>query len=262
MKIVTCVRHVPSSAVTPRISGTKTQIEEDGLAYEVNEPDLYAIEEALYQRSVHGGSVTSVTVGPARAKEALHVAYAKGVDHCIHLVDENYRGTHPALNVRAIGQIVDKLDCDLILAGIQADDDLQGQFGIALAEALALPVVTAVTEIRAKPSEKTVTVVRELGAGYKQELDVDLPCVLTIQFGIRPLRYTPVMAIVRARSRKIESIDSGAVAMSPDELRANHPLRVVELSYPEDSGRCELIDGPAPEMARRLVHKLLEAGVV
>ena len=262
MKIITCVKHVPTSAVTPRIAVTKIGIEEEGLSYEVNEPDLYAIEEALYQRSQHGGSVTSVTVGPARAKEALHVAYAKGVDQCIHVVDENSRGTHPALNVRAIASIAKKLDCDLILAGIQADDDLQGQFGIALAEALALPVVTAVTEIRANSSARMVTVVRELGAGYKQELEVDLPCVLTIQFGIRPLRYTPVMAIVRARSRKIESIDLGALGSSPEELRMANPVRVVELCYPEDSGRCELIDGPAPEMARSLVHKLVEAGVV
>ena len=260
MKIVTCLKHVPSSAVTPRIAGNRTGIEEEGLSYEVNEPDLYAIEEALYQRSVHGGSVTGITVGPARAKEALHVAYAKGVDQCIHCVDDKHRGTHPARNVRSIGQIVKKLDCDLILAGIQADDDLQGQFGIALAEFLALPAVTAVTEIRANPAQKTLTVVRELGAGFKEELEVDLPCVLTIQFGIRPLRYTPVMAIVRARSRKIESID--ALALSPGEQRSGNPVRVVELSYPKDSGRCELIDGAAPDMARKLVHKLVEAGVV
>lgn len=260
MNIVTCVKHVPSSAVTPRIAGNGIQIEEEGLSYEVNEPDLYAIEEALYQRSVHAGKVTSLTVGPARAKEALHVAYAKGVDHCIHLLDENFRGTHPELNVRATARVVKKLDCDLVLAGIQADDDLQGQFGIALAEALQIPVVTAVTEIRAKPSEKLVTVVRELGAGFKEELEVDLPCVLTIQFGIRPLRYTPVMALVRARSRKIEAIDAGALGISPEELRTN--LRLLELSYPRDSGRCEFIDGAAAEMARKAVAKLVEAGVV
>jgi electron transfer flavoprotein beta subunit len=261
VKIVTCVKHVPSSAVTPRIAPSGVWIEEHGLAYEVNEPDLYAIEEALHQRSVHGGSVTSVIVGPARAKEALHVAYAKGVDHCIHCIDESHRGTHPARNVRALARLVKELQPDLVFAGIQADDDLQGRFGIAVAEALQLPVVTAVTGIDAKPPEKTARVVRELGGGYKEELEVDLPCVLTIQFGIRPLRYTPVMAVVRARARKIESLDASAPGLSLDELPAD-AVRVVELLHPADSGRCELIEGSTPERARRLVQKLIDAGVV
>ena len=262
MKIVTFVKHVPSSAVTPRIADSKDRIEEEGLSYEVNEPDLYAIEEALYQRSVHQGSVIAVTVGPARAKEALHLAYAKGVDHAIHVIDEAFRGTNPLITVRAAGEVVKKLGPDMVFAGIQADDDLQGQFGVALAEVLGLPVITAVTEIRVNPLEKAATVTRELGAGFKEEIEVDLPCLLTVQFGIRPVRYTPVMSIVRARSRKIESVGVNALGILPDELRAGGQLRLVELSYPEDSGRCEVIDGSPEEAARKLVHKLVAGGII
>jgi electron transfer flavoprotein beta subunit len=262
VKILTCVKHVPTSAVTPRISGAGTGIEEEGLSYEVNEPDLYAIEEALYQRSIHGGSVTAVTVGPARAKEAIHVAYAKGVDQGIHVVDEVFRGTHSALSIRAVAELMKKSGFDLIFTGIQADDDLLAQFGILLAEELQLPVITAVTEVRAMPSERTVTVIRELGGGYKEELVVSLPCVLTIQFGIRPVRYTPIMAIVKARAKKIESIDASTLGLSMDALRSRSTVRVVELSYPKDSGNCEFLDGPVPDMVNKLVDRLAKAGVM
>ncbi len=262
MRIVTCVKQVPSSALTPRIAPSGDRIEEDGLSYEVNEADLYAIEEALHQRSVHGGSVTAVTVGPGRAKEALHFAYAKGVDHAVHVEEETFRGANPFFNVRAAAGIAGKLGYDMIFAGIQADDDLQGQFGIALAETLGIPVITVVTEIRANPKDGVATVVRELGAGFKAEIEVDLPCVLTIQFGIRPLRYTPVMSVVRARSRKIETVRADALGIPPGEFRAGAQVRVVELSYPEDGGRCEVIDGAPQESARKLVRKLVEAGVV
>lgn len=262
MKIVTFVKHVPSSAVTPRISDSKDCIEEVGLSYEVNEPDLYAIEEALEQRSVHQGTVTSIVVGPARAKEALHLAYAKGVDHAIHVIDEDFRGTNPSISVRAAAEVVRKLGPDMIFAGIQADDDLQGQFGVALAESLGLPVITAVTEIRVNPKEKVATVTRELGAGYKEEIEVDLPCLFTIQFGIRALRYTSVMSIVRSRARKLESVDIKALGIPPDELRPCSQLRVVELFYPENSGRCERIVGSPEEAARKLVQNLVTAGVI
>ena len=262
MNIVTFVKHVPSSAVTPRISDSKDRIEEEGLSYEVNEPDLYAIEEALEQRSVHHGTVTSIVVGPARAKEALHLAYAKGVDHAIHVIDEDFRGTNSSITVRAAAELVRKLGPDMIFAGIQADDDLQGQFGVALAEALGLPAITAVTEIRVSPREKVATVIRELGAGFKEEIEVDLPCVFTIQFGIRALRYTSVMSIVRSRARKLESLGIKALGIAPDEFRPGSQLRVVELFYPEKSGKCEQIDGSPEEAARKLVQNLVTAGVI
>lgn len=262
MKIVTFVKHVPSSAVTPRISASRDRIEEEGISYEVNEPDLYAIEEALGQRSAHQGTVTSIVVGPARAKEALHLAYAKGVDHAIHVIDEDFRGTNSSLAVSAGAEVVRRLGPDMIFTGIQADDDLQGQFGVALAEALGLPVITAVTEIRVSSVAKVATATRELGAGFKEEIEVDLPCVFTIQFGIRALRYTSVMSIVRARTRKLESVDIKSLRIPVDEFRSGDQLRVVELFYPENSGKCERIDGSPEEAARKLVKNLVSAGVI
>lgn len=261
MKIVTFIKHVPASAVVPRIAESGIQIEQDGIACEVNETDLYALEEALYQRSVHQGQVTAVTIGSGRAKDALYLAYAKGVDHAVHVIDEAFRGTNPLFSVRAGAETAKKIQPDIIFTGVQAEDDLQGQFGVALAEALSLPVMTAVSEVRADPNKGIVTVIRELGAGFKEEIEVDLPCVLTVQFGIRPIRYTPVMAIVKARSRTIETIAADALSCGEKES-APAGIRVAQLAYPPNTSNCEFIPGSAHEAAVSLVNRLVDRGVV
>lgn len=261
MKIATFAKHVPISAVTPKIAPSLNHIEDANLAHEVNETDLYAIEEAVHQRSLHQGSVVAITIGGPRAKEALHVAYARGVDQAVHVLDETYRGGNAVLSTAAAAAVVKDMNCDAIFVGIQADDDLQGRFGIALAESLGLPVVTAVTEITLDPQNKRAMVVRELGAGLKEELEVDLPCVFTIQFGIRPVRYLPVMAVVKARAKKIDTLPIDSLNLSTDSQSATQ-LRVLELSVPVSRGQCEMIDAPAPDAMKQLVATLVQRGVI
>lgn len=263
MKILTFVKHVPTSAVMPRIAASHDRIESEGLSYEVNEVDLYAIEEALFQKSLFSGaSVAAVTIGPGRAKEALHVVLAKGVDQAIHVVDNTFQGNHSPVNVFAAAQVARQFAPDLIFCGIQAEDDLQGQFGTALAKAIGFPVVTAVTGVAVNGGGTVATVMRELGAGYKEEVEVDLPCILTIQFGIRPLRYTPIMSIVRMRTRPIETIQLEEASLPPDVLRANQQSRTVELRYLEDRSKCQMINGAPDQAADQLMRALANAGAL
>lgn len=261
MKIATFAKHVPISAVTPKIAPSLNHIEDTNLAHEVNETDLYAIEEAVHQRSLHQGSVVAITIGGARAKEALHVAYARGVDQAVHVLDEKHRGGNAVLSTAAAAAVVKDMNCDAIFVGIQADDDLQGKFGIALAESLGLPVVTAVTEITLEPQHKRAKVIRELGAGFKEELEVDLPCVFTIQFGIRPVRYLPVMAVVKARSKRIDTLPIDSLNLAAD-AQSTAQLRVLELSLPASRGHCEMIDAPPPDAMKQLVATLVQRGVI
>ncbi len=262
MKILTFVKHVPTSAVTPRIADTGDRIEDDGLQFEANEADIYAIEEALHQKSVHGGEVVSVTIGPDRAKEALHLALAKGVDDVRHVLDPRFQGNNPVLNRMSAAAVVETIAPDLVLCGVQAEDDLQGEFGITLGHALDIPVITAVTEIDIHTSQKTATVVREIGGGYKEEIEVDLPAILTIQYGIRPLRYTPIMSIVKMRKRPIEAVAPESLGIPPNSGSDGSGMRVVEFSYPEAGGKCELIDGTPDHAADRIIKHLAEMGVL
>ena len=261
MKILTFVKHVPTSAATPRIAEAGDRIEESGLQYEANEADIYAIEEAVHQKGeAGGGEIIAATIGPDRAKEALHLAYAKGVDKVIHVMDPVSGGNDAGVNRSAAEAVANKVGPDLILCGVQAEDDLQGEFGISLGPALEIPVITAVTEINLDTDQKTATVVREIGAGFKEEIEVDLPCVLTIQYGIRQLRYTPIMQLVRMRKKPIETLDLADLGVAATGTRGG--MRVVRLAYPEAGGHCQVLDGAPGEATDKLVRQLAEIGVL
>ena len=64
MEILVCIKRVPDTSENEiQISGAGTDIERDDLVYSVNEPDNYAVEEALQIVARTGGNVTVVTVG-------------------------------------------------------------------------------------------------------------------------------------------------------------------------------------------------------
>ncbi len=260
MRILTFVKSVPTAAATPRVGETGDRIDDADLAHQVNEPDLYAIEEGVHQAGLLGGEVAVATIGPARARDALHVALAKGAKAVVHVADEADKGANPAANLAAAAYLFDKMTPDLVLCGVQAEDDMQGHFGARLAERLGLPLASAVTAIAIDAARREATVVRELGAGYREELSLALPCVLSIQFGIRPLRYTSIMSIVKMKRHPVETIDIGAIAAA---AAGGVPRpRAIALAVPESRSRCEMLTGSPDEAARQLLKRLLDRGAL
>lgn len=255
LRTAVCVKHVAVAA--PIVADDGTAVVAEGGRFEANEADLGAIEEALAQRTLHGGSVTAVTVGPARAREALAAAGAAGVDDGMHVVGES---TDHDRIAQALAGVIGNGGYDLVLAGIQASDDLLGLTGILLAERLGIPAATAVVGLDVDAAANSVVVTRELANGYRQILKASLPCLLTVQLGIRRLRYLPVMALLKARRRPFTELDLGSLApVSTDPGRIPEP-RLLELLAPPNGSHCEILTGPpsatADDLASRLAPKL------
>ena len=253
VRILVCVKQVPVSSSVLTISESGTTINTEGLVYEPNENDLYAVEEAVYQKSLHGGQVTAITVGPPSAKNVLYSVYARGADRAIHIIDEKFEGNNQLFNLAAISDAAksDVPGFDLILTGVRADDDLMGQFGVSLSEALGIPMITSISRHDISPHEKTATVQREIGNGYRQEIEVDLPCVLSIQFGIRPLQYTSINQLIKAKMRRIQSLNFESVAgHSEDDVFST------TLSAPQSSDECQMITGTPAEVAAKLTASM------
>ena len=102
MKILVCIKQVPQKDAPLKLNESSTWIRED-VSYEVNEPDAYALEEALRQKEKHGGEVVVITAGPARAQTVLREALAKGADRAIHLEDDRFATLDAANVARAPG---------------------------------------------------------------------------------------------------------------------------------------------------------------
>src|SRR5712664_436120 len=147
MKIVVSIKQVPARDSQLRIQAGGRWIEESGLSFEINEPDAYALEEALQLKEKHGGEVIALCAGPARAAQTIREALAKGADRAIHIEEENARALDPLGLARLMAKAIEPEKPDLILTGLQSDDLGYGQTGVILAELLGLPHATLIMQV-------------------------------------------------------------------------------------------------------------------
>jgi electron transfer flavoprotein beta subunit len=249
MKILAAIKRVPvrDSHLHPDSSGR--WIEESDLSFEINEPDAYALEEALQLKEKHGGEVVVLCGGPARSQQAIREALAKGADRAIHIEEENLAALD-ALGVAKLLAAAAKTESpDLILTGLQSDDMGYGQTGVVMAELLGLPHSTIIMSVEAEGSE--IRVKRELEDGWFQYIRMPLPAVLTIQSGINKLRYATLMGIKKARTKEIKRLIAG-------ELGGLSPAAAVieRVDAPRKTKQTQIFEGDPKTAAAQLVEKL------
>src|SRR5678816_4198454 len=102
MKIAVCIKQVPTREWQPRLNDAKTWIREQDVSYEMNEPDAYALEEALRLREKQGGEVVVCSAGPARVQTVLREALARGADRAIHVESDALAAADAAAIAAAI----------------------------------------------------------------------------------------------------------------------------------------------------------------
>ena len=249
MKILVCMKQVPQKDAPLKLNESGTWIRED-VSYEVNEPDAYALEEALRQKEKHGGEVVVITSGPARAQQVLREALAKGADRAIHLEGDAFVGLDALNTAKAFATTIKDDYFDLIFTGLQSDDYGFAQTGVILAELLGWPHATIIMQI--EKNDAGIRVKRELEAGFFQFVDMPLPAVLTIQSGINKLRYATLIGIKQAKNKPLKKV-------AFEELKAavGENLQKIERLYiPQKTKKTEVIEGPPSEVAKRLADKL------
>lgn len=249
MKILVCMKQVPQKDAPLKLNESGTWIRED-VSYEVNEPDAYALEEALRQKEKHGGEVVVITAGPTRASQVLREALAKGADRAIHLEDQKFVNMDAYNIARAFAAAVKDEQFDLIFTGLQSDDFGTAQTGVILAELMGWPHATIIMQI--EKSDSGIRVKRELEAGYFQYVNMPLPAVLTIQSGINKLRYATLIGIKQAKNKPLRKVTWEEIASG-----LGNNLQTIERLYiPEKTKKTEFIEGPPAEVAKKLVEKL------
>ena len=249
MKILVSMKQVPQKDAPLKLNEAGTWIRED-VSYEVNEPDAYALEEALRQREKHGGEVVVITAGPGRAQQVLREALAKGADRAIHLEDDAFVGLDAFNTARAFAAAIKEEPFDLIFTGLQSDDYGFAQTGVILAELLGWPHATIIMQI--EKSESGIKVKRELEAGFFQYVEMPLPAVLTIQSGINKLRYATLIGIKQAKNKPLRKVSLAEVqqALGPN-------MQKIERMYiPQKTKKTEYLEGPPAEVAKKLTEKL------
>ena len=250
MKIAVCIKQVPTREWQPRLNDARTWIREQDVSYEMNEPDAYALEEALRLREKHGGEVVVCSAGPARVQQVIREALARGADRALHVDDDRLAAADAFVTADALASAMAEERFDLVLTGLQSDDLGQAQMGVVLAERLGIPHSTIIMDVQADPAAGTLRVKRELEGGWFQWIAMPLPALLTIQSGINQLRYATLKGIMAAKKKEIRKV------ALPDGLQPAQ--QIVALAVPARSKQTHMIQGSAPEAARELVTRLRE----
>src|SRR5579862_7068604 len=204
MKIIVAIKQVPVRDSQLRPDGAGKWIQEGDLSFEINEPDAYALEEALQLKEKHGGEVVALCAGPARASQTIREALAKGADRAIHIEDEKLASFDTLGVAKLLAKAAEAEKPDLILTGLQSDDLGYGQTGVVLAEILGLPHGTIIMQV--EKTDGGIRVKRELEDGWFQHVEMPVPAVLTIQSGINKLRYATLMGIKKAKNKEIKKL--------------------------------------------------------
>lgn len=250
MKTVVLMKQVGNKDAVLRINKEGTWIEEGDLSYEVNESDGYALEEALRLKEKHSGEVIVCSMGPPRVKSVIKDALARGADRAIHVIGDDLARLTPFAGAKVLSEVIRGEQPDLVLTGLQSDDQGYAQTGVILAELLSLPHATIVIEVDA--SGEGLRVKRELESGWYQWYTLPRPALLTIQSGINQIRYATLKGIMAAKKKEIREVTS-AVA---DQTSASHQ-RITKIYFPQKSKQTQYLgNGNAKAGAVELAERL------
>ena len=252
MDILVCVRRVPDTSENEiKLNAEGNDIERNELVYSVNEPDNYAVEEALQIRDRVGGTVTVVTVGGEEDEEILRRQLAMGANQAVLISDDAFSGSDGRGIATILKEFVQNAHYDLILTGVQADDGA-AQVGGMLAAMLDYPFASLVNSIAVEDGKLRVS--REVEGGNREINEIELPCVLSIQTGINEPRYVGMRGIRQVASVPIPTFGAADMGINP-AAAGERVAKVKRVDYfvPTLGKGAEMLHGSREENAEKII---------
>lgn len=251
MKIVVLMKQVANKDAVLRVGKDEKWIEEADISHQTNESDGYALEEALRMKEAKGeGEVVVCTLGPQKAKTVIKDALARGADRAIHIVVEETNNLSPFIIAKTIAEAIKEENADLVMSGLQSDDNGYGQTGVILAELLGIPHATLVIEVDRETINGKIRLKRELESGWYQWFTYQTPALLTIQSGISQIRYASLKGIMAAKKKEIKDV-------TPSGLSHDFKQKIEKVYLPLKMKQTQMLgNGDAKAGALELVEKL------
>tara|TARA_Y100001968_G_scaffold73709_1_gene65144 strand:- start:699 stop:1460 length:762 start_codon:yes stop_codon:yes gene_type:complete len=242
------MKQVPDKDSSIKISMDNLSIDENIVSFATNESDSYALEEALQIKEKLSGEVVAITFGKESSTQVIKDALAKGADRAIFVNNDGMENFDILSIGKVLSQKLKEEKFDLILSGLQSDDDGNAQLGLILAELLDMSHGSLVmgTEIE---SDKSIKVKRELENGWFQWSDLDFPASISIQSGINTPRYASLKGIMAMKKKTIDKFSKDDFDLSNIK-----PKVTLESMYiPQKTKTTEYIDGSPTEIAEKLI---------
>ena len=246
MKIAVLVKQVVGSESALEISQDQRWINESSATFIMNPPDNYAIEEAmLIKEKLGAGEVVIVSMGPQRVQKVIREGLSKGADRGIHIETQDLKEIDPLYISKVFAKTLRDENFDLILSGLQSDDNGMGQTGALLGELLNMSTATLVIETDI--NQNKIRVKRELESGWFQWVELSSPSSISIQSGINQPRYPSLKGIMGAKKKEIKMIPAPQVEKKQS---------ISEIFVPKKSKETEFIETDIDSTVERIVEIL------
>lgn len=255
MNIVVAIKHIPNLADDLELNDEGTNLEFDEIDFVLNEFDEHAIEQAVLIKEASGGSVSVLGIDLIEDLDGvLHTALAKGADKAIKIVGDLEPGIASHTQALWLSEAIREMDADIVLTGVQAADDLDGQIGPMLAAYLDMPYLGVVTGVEV--SHRVATLYKEYSGGLLGKYAVSLPMVVGVQAATKSPRYAPISKVRQiAKSVEIDEIEI-------DDEGPGAGMTLRKMSPPVSTGHAEMLEGDAEEVAERIVEIIKELGLI
>ena len=251
MNICVLIKQVASEDSPLLLNDDKLTLKTDSINFVSNEPDTYALEEALQLKEKNDASITVCTLGPESARQVLKDALAKGADDGIFISDEGIDTSSPLTIAKAISSVLKNNSYDLILSGLQSNDIGFSQVGLLVAEYLKTSHASLVMGTEIINNGTDIKVKLELENGWFQWSELKLPASLTIQSGINSPRYATLKGIMSVKNKEVKEFSKDDLSVSED-----NGYSVLEKFTPVKSKETTIIQGSADEITEQLADVL------
>jgi electron transfer flavoprotein beta subunit len=231
--------------------GTDGEVQRANFRYELNEYDLYAVEEGIRMAELYEAEVTVVSAGPEEAVQSLRKGLAMGATDAIFVPVEGSMGD-AFLSATVLAAALKPIQPDLVLAGVESNDLGGSQVGVLVAEQLGYVAATMTISVQVG-NDGVLNVRRELEGGNFVEVNLQMPAVLTIQTGLNEPRYPSLKGIMAAKRKNLVRLELSSLDLSGSQL-----VETIEYSYPPQRERAQMLEGSSEAIAGELVSLLRE----
>ena len=248
MKICVLIKQVPDKDSPLTIADDHLSLDDNNITWVSNESDNYALEEALLLKEKHDGEVVACTLGSESSRQVLKDAMAKGADRGIFLSDSKFDSLDVLSIAKVFASALKDENFDLIMTGLQSDDQGNSQLGILIAELMNMSNASLVmsTEVL---DNNTIKVKRELEDGWFQWTTLSLPASISIQSGLNTPRYATLKGIMMVKNKTVDEFNGESIP----GLDLSSQAKLKKMYVPEKSKETVFIDGTPDEIAGKLV---------
>lgn len=260
MKIMVCLKQVPHQDARLDVDTAGSWIKEDGIKFEINSYDTYALEEALRAKDAGETEVVVVSIGPDRVTQALRTALGMGADRAVHVKDPEIQGSDALGIARLLAAVAKAEQPDLILMGMMSDDGNFAAVPPMLAELVGIPHTTAALKI--ERGNGIVTVDREVEGGAHEVQELKGPCLVAVQSGINQVRYASLKGIMAAKKKPLDVKSAADLGLAGKVGAGAAKVKIEKIAPPPKGDRAEILKGSTDEIVKGLVGKIKELGLL